>query len=251
MITNLALDPILFAQDLDRRFRKASGLSDRRDYSIFYSRLQPARVLVIGIKPGGARDGTHQLASQGFYEDWAHEYVDMNYRIAAVMRSALMQALGATSADELRGLPKTNTFFQRAVGIDEFTGSEMRRNVDMCAPFLSEILALVQPEVLILEGSAARENLVRHHCRDVQEVVDERIVGLRRGAINTFFRKELAYMPALGRTVTLLTLGHPSHFGNLPTWQQAVTALQRNLGRAFLPSHGGGATEPTRSRASR
>lgn len=232
------IDPIAFMKDLDRRFREAFGLDDRRDYSIFYSRLQPARLIVIGIKPGGARDGTHQLASQSFYEDWSHEYVDMHYRIAAVMRPALMHALGASSADELRGVPKTNTFFHRAIGTDDFTASEMRKHVQACAPFLGEILAFVQPEFIILEGSAARENFVRHQCHDVQEVVDERIVGWRRGALNCFFRKDIAYMPALGRKVTLLTLGHPSHFGHLPAWNEVVSALAHNLGPNYRPNCG-------------
>lgn len=59
------VDPAIeFMRDLDRRFREVSGLTDRRDYSIFYSRLQRARVMVIGIKPGGRRDRSHQLANQ-------------------------------------------------------------------------------------------------------------------------------------------------------------------------------------------
>ena len=220
--------------DLDARFQKESGLSDRRDYSIFYSRLIPSRVMVIGIKPGGQRDGTHQLASQTFYEDNAHEYVDMNYRIAAVMRPSLMRALGATHEDQLRGVPKTNCFFHRAVGTDDFSTAELRANAALCAPFLAEMIAIVNPEVLILEGAGARDLILRHQCQNVREDVEQRIVGPRRGTINTFFRRETAWLKPLGRDVTLLTLGHPSQFGHLPTWQDAVEALRSNLGPAFL-----------------
>lgn len=231
-------EQIEFMADVDRRFRAVSGLSDRRDYSIFYSRLQPARVMVIGIKPGGRTDGSHQLASQGFYEDWSHEYVDMDYRIAAVMRPALMEALGAVSAEGLRGVPKTNTFFHRAVGTDDFTAAELAQNVRQCAPFLADMLAFVGPDVLVLEGAAARDHVVRHHCSNIEVDEHSTVFGLRRGAKNRFFRKETAFVGPVDRRITLLTLGHPSQFGHLQTWSEAVKALKRNLGPEYLPRWG-------------
>lgn len=235
------MDPATaFMADLDRRFRETSGLEERCDYSIFYSRLQPARLLVLGIKPGGRRDGSHQLASDGYYEDWSHEYVDMDYRIAAVMRPALMKALSAPNASDLRGVPKTNTFFHRAVGTDDFTPAEFEHNVRRCAPYLAEIIAFVGPEVIVLEGSGARDNLVRHHCQDVETSHDATILGLRRGSLNRFYRRETAFVKPLGRRVTLLTLGHPSQFGHLPTWAAAVEALSRDLGAKYLPAWGAG-----------
>ena len=239
---NVATDAIAFMADLDRRFQLASGLRDRRDYSIFYSRLQPARVMVLGIKPGGRRDGTHQMASQTFYEDWAHEYVDMDYRIAAIMRPTLMRALRATTAEQLRGVPKSNCFFQRTVGTDDFTSAEIRAQAALCAPFVEDMLRFVKPEALILEGAGARDILVRHQCRDIRENEASRVVGMRRGALNTFFRRESAFMPILGRRVDLLTLGHPSQFGHLPDWQRAVDALANALGPGFLPPFGAGAS---------
>lgn len=216
-------------KDIDRRFQVASGLRDRRDYSIFYSRLQPSPLIVIGIKPGGRRDGTHQLASQSFYENGEHEYVDMNYRIAAVMRPALVKALGLKSSEELRSIPKTNCIFHRAVGTDDFTSTEMREHAVLCAPFLAEMLNIVRPSAIILEGAKARELFVRHHCRNVQEHTDQRVVGIRRGALNTFFRSETALLRQDGRAVKLLTLGHPSQFGHLPTWDDAINALASAL----------------------
>lgn len=236
-------DAVGFMADLDERFRNATGLFDRRYYSMFYSRLQPARIMVIGIKPGGRTDGSHQLASQGFYEDWSHEYVDQDYRIAAVMRPALMKALGASSADDLRGVPKTNTFFQRAVGTDDFSAADLTRNVQQCAPYLTEMLAFVRPDAIVLEGSGARDNFVRHQCTNVEIEEGSEIYGLRRGASNRFFRKELAFIRPIGKVVTLLTLGHPSQFGHLPTWPKAVEAMRINLGADFLPTWGG---EPER-----
>jgi hypothetical protein len=230
-------------KDIDARFRAASGLRDRRDYSIFYSRLRPSRVMVIGINPGGSRDGTHHVASPTFYENDEHEYVDQNYRIAAVMRPALMHALGTTRPDDLRGVPKTNCVFDRSVGTDAFTGTELRARAALCAPFLAEMIVAVGPDVLIMEGAGARDLFVRHHCRNVREDVFERITGLRRGATNTFFKRETALLDALEREATILTLGHPSQFGHLPTWTKAVEALRSNLGPEFLPGAGESSAE--------
>lgn len=38
----------------------------------------------------------------------------------------------------------------------------------------------------------------------------------------------------VGRSVDLLTLGHPSQFGHLPAWKEAVAALHKNLGASYL-----------------
>ncbi|MEQ9145449.1 MAG: hypothetical protein RLO08_13940 [Parvibaculaceae bacterium] len=226
-------DAIAFMKDLDSRFRNVSGLSDRRHYSIFYSRLCPSPVMVIGIKPGGATDGTHQLASQTFYEGWEHEYVDMNYRIAAVMRPTLMAALDITDVDELRRVPKTNTFFHRAVGTDDFSSAEYRANARQCAPFLDEMIAYVAPRAIILEGMGARDNLVGHLCASVEPIEGETVNGMRFGRLSPFFRKDVARLKSSDRAVMLLTVGHPSRFGGLADWPKAVAALHRNLGRGF------------------
>jgi hypothetical protein len=51
----MAMESISWMADLDRRFRNASGLSDRCDYRMFHPRLQPARIMVLDIKPAARR----------------------------------------------------------------------------------------------------------------------------------------------------------------------------------------------------
>ena len=235
-----ANDPAIeFMKELDKRFRAASGLNDRRDYSIFYSRIHPSPAMVIGIKPGGRRDGSHLLASQSFYEDWSHEYVDMNYRIASVMRPTLMRALGTTDADDLRAVPKTNCFFHRAVGTDDLTAAQVRDYAELCAPFLASMLTVVNPKAVVLEGNAARDLFVRHQCDHVSGVDGSKILGMRRGSMNTFFRAEKAILHSTGEEVQLLTLGHPSQFGHLPEWEDATASLRTYLGPSYLPDKAG------------
>lgn len=59
---------------------------------------------------------------------------------------------------------------------------------------------------------------------------------MRRGRMSRFFQKDVARLRSTDREVVLLTVGHPSHFGQLASWSQAVAALRRNLGRSFLPN---------------
>ena len=97
-----------FMRRLDQQYRKASGLTHRRDYSIFYSRVVPCRTLVLGFNPGGdpATWDESALASTGFYENWEHEYVDCHYPLACAMREFLQVALSLTDTEAVRRIPK-------------------------------------------------------------------------------------------------------------------------------------------------
>lgn len=77
------VDTLELMADSDRRYRIKSGLTERRHYSVFYSRIDPADAIVLGINPGGdPRTWTAELlASQSLYENWEHEYVDCRYAI--------------------------------------------------------------------------------------------------------------------------------------------------------------------------
>ena len=231
-MTNRSID---FMKDLDARFQDASRLTSRNFYSIFCSRIDESPVMVTGINPGGRTDGSHQLASQSFYEDGSAELADMDYRIATIMRPALLTALETNDLTVLRKVPKTNTIFQRSPTTGEFSRVELAANAKLCAPFLAEMIAFVKPKAIVLEGLGARENLVAHLATAVRTIESETVRGMRRGRMSRFFQKDIAFLNPLGREVTLLTLGHPSHFGQLPTWEGAVDALRKNLGSAFQP----------------
>lgn len=70
-LTGCALETISRMQSIDDRYRAISGLTERRFYSIFYSRIDLSKVLVLGINPGG--DPTtwteELLASRSFYDN--------------------------------------------------------------------------------------------------------------------------------------------------------------------------------------
>jgi len=69
-------------------YRQLSGLSDPLLYKIFYSRIDPAPLLVLGINPGGAPDHPEAIisASDGYFENREHDYVDCRYSMQRVMQ---------------------------------------------------------------------------------------------------------------------------------------------------------------------
>jgi len=48
-----------FMRDLELNFKKSSGLVDRSAFKIFYCQVRPAKILTLGINPGGSPANTH------------------------------------------------------------------------------------------------------------------------------------------------------------------------------------------------
>ncbi len=213
--------------DIDRRYRTKSGLTERRYYSIFYSRIDPADAIVLGINPGGdPRTWTPELlASQSFYENWEHEYVDCRYAIQEPMLPFLTSVLG-TDADGVRRIPKSNLAFRRSVGTDAFkatTGMTMTKGQDEAAPFVKEILAFVQPNVIILEGITLMDPFRRLYCStNADTLIGEREYAMWRGRKVRILEARSMHVVCLNRPVTAIAIGHPSSFGMRPEFQNVV-----------------------------
>lgn len=56
---------------IDEGYQMSPGLSDRRDYSIFYSQIEPNDLLIPGLNPGGdpAQWNESQLASRSLLRE--------------------------------------------------------------------------------------------------------------------------------------------------------------------------------------
>ncbi|MDN4478657.1 hypothetical protein QQX10_10695 [Demequina sp. SYSU T00039] len=232
---------------LETEFRVASGLTDRRFYKIFYSAIAPAPLLVIGFNPGGETDGTDLNASESFYENWEHDYVDFRgygnaYTLAGRAYDTLTEALQTSSEDDIRRIPATNVIFRRS-----------RRSSGLClpdraaahesAPVLAGILRAVDPEAILVFGSKAFRAFVGEHCVRGSLVVNAEPPQLfaRNGThFACMFRSASAHVTALGREVPLLVVGHPSTYATRDVWRDVVASLRDELVRLGVSPVGGG-----------
>ncbi len=162
------MDTILLMKDIDQRYRAISGLSDRRHYSIFYSRIDPAPLMVLGINPGGdpVTWTTDRLSSQTFYENFEHEYVDCQYAIQEPMLPFLMHLLGVGS-EKIRKVPKSNLIFRRSADTSSFKGTHGMTLTDArkeSGPFVAEIIRHVRPRAILLEGITSLDIFEKSLC---------------------------------------------------------------------------------------
>ena len=211
-------------KDIDERYRAASGLTDRRFYSIFYSRIDPAEVLLLGINPGGDPDiwSKDELASKSFYENWEHEYVDCSYAIQQPMLPFLMTVCQVERAG-VRRIPKTNMAFRRSNGVDALKASHgisMRAAQREALPFVEEILSHVAPRIIILEGVTLLDDFALLYCQlPAIEELCEPIRAKHRGSPVRILCGQSLRVRCLDRVVPVIAIGHPSHFGTKPEFR--------------------------------
>jgi hypothetical protein len=218
-------------QVIDRDYRSASGLEDRRYYKIFYSHIHRFPLFVLGQNPGGETDGTDMTASDSFFENWEHDYLRFRltpeYALAGPASTLLSEVLATRSIDALRQVPTSNLIFRRsrntgALNVSPNVAAEEAR------PFVSRLLKIVDPRCILLVSKTAYDLFVRHHCLTgsvVRDGVEIRTPNGRNAAC--IFLGATAYVPALDREVNILTIGHPSKYSSRPEWG-SITALVKS-----------------------
>lgn len=232
---------LLEMRSIDAEYQAASGLSERRYYSIFYSRLARSRVMALGFNPGGdpATWSETELASPGFYENGEHEYVDRNYPIALAMRQFLVRVLELPDFEAIRGIPKTNLVFRRSRGVDDLTiGREQA--IAEARPFVERILRAVSPELVILEGSETARAFVSCYCGQVERDIGSVAVYTPNGRSQArIFEAMRGEVRALERAVTLIAIGHPSRYANRRhAWAQVEQHAWNAARKALQPGYG-------------
>ncbi len=220
-----------FMKDLDERYRNASGLRERRFYSIFYSQIVASKLLVLGYNPGGDPESwdESQLASTTFYEGGEHEYVDCHYKIANAMREFLQTVLGLSSYDAIRSIPKTNLIFRRSVGQNSLT-SDQDEAIRESLPFLEEIISRVNPKVILLEGTTTLDKFEEYYCTDVSSKTDGPVIRTPNGRnMARIYQADIAEVSCLEKPVTLIGIGHPSKFSGRKEWREVTSRTRKAL----------------------
>ena len=170
-----------FMRELEGRYKMAAGLSDRSEYKIFYGPVRPARILVLGINPGGhpetvkpdgmgfivrpddalkKRRKAPQLhaASASYYENDESDLLDCNWTENHGLRALLTPLLGQDD-DIRRNVVKTNLAFKRSPNAKNKKFIEEAKKE--AAEFLIEIINVVRPNLILLAGADLHEFVAR------------------------------------------------------------------------------------------
>lgn len=207
-----------FMRDLESRYRAATGFLDRTQYKIFYCQVRPAPILALGINPGGSPsdvepDGMKRKdrkgvasSSTGYFERDEHDVLDCEWKENIGLRNLLMPLVGGR-ADALRNsVVKTNLAFQRSSNVKGIARSNA---ISASAPFLSEIIAVVQPTTVILTGPSLDE-FNGHFAVDAAIVASaERDPRVRQ----VVFAATRSRLRATGTDALVVQVAHASQFG--------------------------------------
>lgn len=220
-------DYVQWMKDLEARYRQVSGLKDRSRYVIFYCPVRPAPLLVLGINPGGHPDdfypdGVRQrsdptkcgAASASYFEHGEHSMLDCDWPANTTVEP-LSTLLGTREAIRDK-VVKTNLAFRRSPNTKMFKtihGMTLTRAYREAQPFIREIVELVQPRLVVLEGSILKD------FKKMMEIVDGKqadrpVKTLHRGWQRIdLYRAEHVTIPGVGGTVLVVQLAHPSYHG--------------------------------------
>lgn len=222
-------------RQIDAEYRRRSGLNDSAMYKLFYSRIDPAPLLVIGINPGGDPSKPDSLlsASTAFFENYEHDYVDCSYAIQRAMLPFLQSILGATT-DQIRRIPKTNLAFRHSPGEDDFKkihGMTLNDGMLEAKPELEKIICHVQPSMILLETMKPERfaSLFGRNKWESAEQIAHDLHAIHRGKqVRAFVARKLP-LTCLGRSIPIVSIGHPSSgsFSKPDVWNSITKATRR------------------------
>lgn len=221
-------------QEIDAAFREASGISDRRYYKLYYSHIHPFPLLILGQNPGGETDDMGFTASDTYFENWEHDYLcfrnNSQYTLARPMCTLLSAALQTNAVDILRQVPATNVIFRRSRNTESLNLTTDKAAAES-APFLRQIIEIVNPRALLLISSTAYKLFKKFHCEpgSVKESATPQVFTPNGRSNACIYLSAQARVIGLNRTVPLFMTGHPSKYSGRSEWPQVVGSLGQGL----------------------
>lgn len=100
-------------------------------------------------------------------------------------------------------------------------------------PFVQEIIARVQPYVIIFEGTVTLDKFEASYCTSVAQFIDGvRITTPNGRNAATIYRSDRAFVRCLRRDVTLIGLGHPSKYSTRMEWTDVIASARNTIARS-------------------
>lgn len=221
-------------KEIDAAFRDASGISERRYYKLYYSHIHPFPLLVLGQNPGGETDDIGFTASDTYFENWEHDYVcfrnNSQYTLARPMCTLLAAALQTNAVDILRQVPATNVIFRRSRNTESLNLSPDKAAAES-APFLRQIIEIVNPRAVLLISNTAYKLFKKFHCElgSVKESAAPQVFTPNGISSACIYLSAQARVIGLNRMVPLFMTGHPSKYSGRSEWPQVIEALSQGL----------------------
>jgi uracil-DNA glycosylase len=222
--TNGELANFDLMRSIEERYRGATGLSDRRFYSIFYGPLRRHPLLMINANPGGTPDNfkiVEVMAGQ-------HEYVEGRQSGPTTRNGAeILQALlESESSETVRQAQVLNRYFRRTA---QQPSSELRRqHMDEARPFLAELIQYISPSVLVFGGDSGLHEFADVHRAHIEEVPGSTILGPNGATAATYLREYVLDLPYYQRVVAF-GIYHPSKMNSFFRQQVLPRLVERVL----------------------
>lgn len=199
------------------RFKMATGLPNRSHYKIFYGQIRPAWILTLGINPGGDHketlengckhsDGRKASASSSYFEGDEHDVLDCEWRENVSLRKLLTPLLGGDRERIRNEVVKSNLAFRRSEKVSQINREQA---FDEAEPFLSEIIAKVEPKLVLLTGPTVREFAGRFASENRVLVEPEKDCDIHQ----TIFAASSVRLRSSVSEALLVQVAHASQFG--------------------------------------
>ena len=207
---------IEFMLQLEGDYRRASGLTSRAQYKIFYGQAFPAPILTLGLNPGGVpeatsedgtrrKDGSPASASASYFEGMENDVLDCEWRENTGLRKLLLPMVGNNRDRFRREVVKTNIAFRRSRAVGDIN---LAAATQEATPFLARILDRVRPQVIILTGSFRNGFLCAHAADSHPIPTPPRLVD----APAFVFSAAKVRLKAYNWETTVVQVGHASRF---------------------------------------
>ncbi len=204
-------------RDLEARFLRASGFANRAAYKIYYCQIRPASILTLGINPGGDPanvnsdgrtnlDGSIAAASAAFYEKDEHDVLDCRWPENGRLLKVLTPLLGGDATRIRTNVVKTNLAFQRSAKKKDIN---IGLAMNLAHSYLSEIIAVVQPSLVLLTGVPIAEFTSRYASEPKIVASQEQDPGVKQ----VVFEASRVTLNSTDRDALVVRIAHASQFG--------------------------------------
>ena len=142
----------------------------------------------------------------GYFEGDEHDVLDCEWKENDGLRKLLIPLVGGVREHIRHDVVKTNLAFRRSA---KATHIQIERAFDESAPFLFEILAKVQPKLVLLAGPAIPVFVSRYASAERVLVEAEKEPRVKQ----TIFAASRVRLRATGTEALVVQVAHASQFG--------------------------------------